>query len=105
MAGLLAGCAVDVRSEGLPVLLMFPVCSGRLAGGAELAELAGRLAAGAMAEMAAQYGLRLDCSPPGLGWYLTWPGCGSGGTSSLPTPPRATCRCTPRPGSASSGRC
>ena len=25
LAGLLAGCAVDVRSEGLPVLLMFPV--------------------------------------------------------------------------------
>jgi hypothetical protein len=25
LAGMLAGCAVDVRSEGLPVLLMFPV--------------------------------------------------------------------------------
>src|SRR6185312_7592834 len=25
LAGLLAGCAVDVRSEGLPVLVLFPV--------------------------------------------------------------------------------
>ena len=73
LAGVLAGCAVDVRTQGLPVLILFPAFL-LLRGSKSLPRRLGRrdgrawVAAGVMA---------IGCAMPVLayaGWFHSWTG-------------------------------